>query len=46
MQSRRDQEALSSPARGPMVQGEGDVDVARTQQRTRVGRQGPPEWPS
>jgi len=46
MQSRREQESLSNPARGPMVQGEGDVDLARTRQRTRVGRQDEPEWPT
>lgn len=46
MQSRREQEALANPARGPMVQGEGDVDLARTRQRTRVGRQDEPEWPT
>jgi hypothetical protein len=46
MQSQREQERATTSARGPVVQGEGDVDLARTQQRTRVGRQNPPEWPS
>lgn len=46
MQSQREQERATTSARGPMVQGEGDVDLARTRQRTRVGRQDEPEWPS
>lgn len=46
MQSQREQERPTTAARGPMVQGEGDVDLARTRQRTRVGRQDEPEWPT
>ncbi|HEY8545158.1 MAG TPA: hypothetical protein VIL36_08925 [Acidimicrobiales bacterium] len=46
MQDLQAQRGEDRMARGPMVEGEGELDVARSQQRTRVGRRSEPEWPT